>query len=263
MKLVISVNAEWDEQQAQAMNSVGYFDIPVDKWKWIPIDPVKFELIRNVLLKQHVSYVKQALFDKSDVANAKWLVLAGLSRFGYPQPEDTFDYLYDIYDMKNYCKGCGINKGEQTGSFRIKSDKQKFKMSQLYWTNDELFVKKEIFESFFKSKNILSRPVIINRSGKISDEIVQLDLTQCNWNSDFSYQPIEVCNTCNTNKYNFMPLDYFPAFPREPEKEIFHGRESFGSGAEAFRLIYLSQDICKYMIDEKIARWHQFYPVKF
>jgi hypothetical protein len=262
MKLIVSVRADWTMEQVNALQSFGIFDAKTERRSSINLEPVIFEQLKEVLISvPHTRCVKRAVFDKLDIANARWLVLAGLSEFGYPQPEDTFDYLYDVYDMKNYCEGCGINKGEQKGSFHIKSDKIKAKMSQLYWTNDQVFVKKEIYESFFKPKNILSRPVIIHRSGKISEEIVQLDLTQCDWQSDFSYQNIEVCKICNTTKYNFMPQDFFPAFPREPEIEMFHSVEHFGSGAAAFKLIYLSQDICRFMIDEKIARWHQFYPV--
>lgn len=260
MKVLHNVGHRWKADQVDALADRG-ITVVEDKFSWISLSAEQFELLRSVLQVHNAMYAVGADFERSDIFNARWLALTGLSEFGYPQPEDTFDFVDMVYDSSHSCKTCGVVSARQKNPFRIKSDKTKLKAFELEWVFDEIFVKKELHEELFTPLGIGSWPVIIHGTGRESENLVQLDLPECEWAFDMTGIEFEFCSECNRKKYRVRPMDFLPQLNGEPPNQIFKGKEFYGSGAQAAKRIYLSQEIMQEFVNRKIANWYQFYPL--
>jgi len=261
MKIVHSIGRRWEKDQVESLARFGIF-VKKDIFSYINLETVQFDLLKDVVMRSNRIYAFGADFDKTDLTSAEWLALTGLVTFGYPQPEDTFDFLDHVYDTSNSCKSCGIILGTQKNPFRIKSDKTKLQAFQLEWIGDEIFVTKELYEAVFLDLGIGSWPVIIHSTGTESKNVVQLDLPECTWDFDMTGMPFETCSNCGQKKFQVRPLDFLPSLNGRPPKGIFRGREFYGSGGKADKRIYISQKLRQEFLERKIAKWHQFYPLK-
>jgi hypothetical protein len=132
----------------------------------------------------------------------------------------------------------------------------------LEWIHDEIFVKRDVYDSVFQPLGVGSWPVLIHRSGEESKSIVQLDLPECDWDFDMSGMQFEVCAECGRKKYRVMPMDFLPPLNGQPPNQIFRGREYYGSGGQADKRIFLSQELRQILLAKKMARWYQFYPMR-
>jgi hypothetical protein len=260
MRLIHYVGKTWNSDEASFLKRFN-INVKEGKHSYIKPDVEVFEHIRERIMEPHLIHGVAADFTKEDLDNAEWVALRGLSPFGYPQPEETFDYIYDVYETSRYCEPCGIIDGPQENSFRIRSDRTKLLAFQLEWTYDEIFVERALYQDLFKGLGVGSRPAIIHRSGKESERFVQLDLEVYDRELEMNNFEFELCLVCHRKKYRRMLVDFLPPFPVSPTRAIFQGREFFGSGGSAFRLIYLTQELRRDLMDRKIARGHQFEPV--
>jgi hypothetical protein len=261
MKILHSVGKRWEKDQVESLSRFG-IEVKEDIFSYVSIERDQFELIKDIIMRPNRVYFVGADFDKADMEAADWLALTGLVAFGYPQPDGTFDFLDVVYDTSHHCKKCGVNRGRQKNPFRISSDKTKMPGFQLEWIHDEIFVKREVYDDIFLPLGIEFWPVLIHRSGQISEHVVQLDLPECDWDFDLSGTQFEICEECGKKKYQVTPMDFLPPLNGEPPNQIFHGREYYGSGGQADRRLFLSQELRQKLMMLKIARWHQFYPLR-
>ncbi|MBP6004773.1 MAG: hypothetical protein KA746_15185 [Pyrinomonadaceae bacterium] len=260
MKVVHDIGERWKPEQVKALETFG-ISVSEDVFSYVRVDSAQFELINEILMSYHPVHALGAEFDRIDLDRANWLGLTALAPFGYPQPQETFDFV-DVYDTLHRCLKCGMNRGGQKSPFRIKSDKTRFQAFQLGWIFDEIFVKRELYEEVFLPLGIKFLPVVIHRSGEMSELVVQLDLPMSSWLFDMSGMRFELCSQCGQKKYVVLPLDFLPPLKGEPPNQIFRGQEYFGSDASANRRIYLTQDLRQELLRRKIAKWFQFYPLE-
>lgn len=261
MRILHNIGERWEKNQVELLACLG-IRVEENVFSYLRVGSDQFELIEDIVMPNHPVYVVGANFDKGDLDQANWLALTGLAPFGYPQPDGTFEFLDVVYNTIDHCKKCGINRGPQKNPFRIKSDKTKRPAFQLEWIYDEIFVKRELYNDIFSPMGISYWPVLIHGSGKESVNFVQLDLRECDWDFDMSGMQFEVCAECGQKKYRVMPMDFLPSLNGQAPNHIFRGREYYGSGGQADRRIFLSQELRQKFLSLKITRWHQFYPLK-
>lgn len=261
MQVLHHIGASWDLPRVQLLGRYG-ITVTEGVFSYIKLDEETYQTVKDEIMSPHIMYAKLAEFTKKELDDAKWVALTGLRQVGYPQPEGTFDYLNDVYETSASCRVCGIIEGSQKSPFRIKTNNVKFDAFQLGWTFDEIFAKRELYDNLFSKFGIGFWSVLIHKTGKESEKIVQLRLTKCDWKLDMTGIGFEACPICKRKKYLRQLTDFLPPFPRKPEMEVFHGQEYFGSGGSAFHLIYMSQSIRQELIRRKIAKWYQFDPVR-
>ncbi|MDM7923542.1 MAG: hypothetical protein QUS14_14685, partial [Pyrinomonadaceae bacterium] len=258
MKIVHSIGKHWEKDQVESLASLG-FEVEEDVFSYISVEPEQFELIKEVVMRPNRIYSVGAVFDKADLNGAEWLALTALGGTAYPQPELSWE-VGMVYDVSDRCKKCGLNRGRQRHPFRIRSDKTRLQAFQLEWVYDEIFVQRPLYDEMFAPLGIGYWPVLIYRTGKESENVVQLDLPECDWSFDMTGLRTEDCTECGQRKCVVRPMDFLPPLNGEPPNQIFRGQEFFGSGAQAVKRIYLSQEIRQELLTREITRWHQYYP---
>lgn len=261
MKKIHHIGERWDAHQ---VNELAKFGIIVNEGVLsnIQIEQGLFEQVKDIILINKPIHVFGAEFDKHDLNSAEWLSQTPLRTFGYPQPDDSFDFLDSVYDQTGSCKACGIVPGFQKSPFRIKTDMTTYPGFSLGWVYDEIFVKIQIYQEIFEPLGIGYWPVLIHRTGAQSTNIVQLKLLECDWKFDMSGIPFETCTVCWRKKYQARPLDFLPSLLGEPPNQIFRGTEFYGSGGQADQRIYVSKSLRLELLRLKVAKWYQYYPLK-
>src|SRR5437868_14125543 len=109
-------------------------------------------------------------------------------------PDNDFEYMHITYDNSNYCEKCGIGL-LQKEPFRIK-EKPKWgnkKMFSLNWVFDELFVRKDFYDSLFKTIGIESEKVLLYKKDTIIEDTVQLITPKTEVSLDLEGYSFEVC----------------------------------------------------------------------
>jgi hypothetical protein len=259
MKVLYSIGKTWSRDDQEYLAAVGV-NVREEEFSYIQLEQDLYAKVAERVLLGDPIYAVGAKFDSEDLDNADFLAITGLTEFGYPQPDNSLAYLDLVYDQSILCKSCGIAK-RQINPFRINSDKTKLKAFQLTWVHDEIFVKKDFYEELFLPLGIGHKPVLIHRSGDVSGVIVQLDIPSAPWELDMSGVPFELCAVCGRKKYPVRPTDFLPKLSGKPVHKMFRGLEYHGSGAQAYRRIFISQAIRKQFLEERLAKAFQFYPV--
>jgi len=259
MKLIHRVYGTFNgsQQELLAEHNVA---VEVGTYTSVDLDDRIYRLVEPQIVNSVERHSKIASFEQSEVERAEWLAPRGLTKAGYPQPEETWGF-EDVYDLGSACSSCKLPFGLQEAPFRIRASSRSRPLSQLEWIYGELFASREFHETHLRPIGLGSRPVLIHRSGEVSEKVVQVEIPISEWNFDFSSMPTETCQKCGQRKFLAAPQDFFPRINGTPPNEIFAGPEPFGSGGLVFRHIYVSKRICRLLIDEKIAHWKQFYPL--
>jgi hypothetical protein len=227
-----------------------------------------WETVKKLIEKYGVWDVEKVTFSKEEKEQAEWSFMH-LASAGYPQPETNFEFLGHTYDVKNYCKHCGIGK-EQNNAFRLKKDPmaKNREFMALNWIADEVFVR-PVVKDVFQKENLkgidFSNPKLM-RTGQFINDLFQMkinfilkeglvndqmDSSICSKDNEGMKNPSQ--GYCGRTKYLFprrIPLTF--------KKELFKGapdlvksNEWFGSGKNASRLILVSKRARKIIEREK------------
>lgn len=241
MRIFYTIYNEWTKEQAKIL--AGY-NINVSlKFESFEVDEETFRRIEDYITKWNCSISYGSLYDKKDIDESELLVFAGVWDNGYPQPEEVNDYLKATYDLSNFCGFCGIG-AIQKAPFRIKKDPSwgTKKMFQLKWVYDEIFIKKEFYELFFKPKGIEYMPVVLHKSSLVSESTVQLIIKKVNQNSLLlKNHPHKKCKECGRIKYHPGNKGYLENFEKSihDSLKIFKSTEYFGDMGKAYNRVYL------------------------
>ncbi len=198
-----------------------------------------------------------ARFSEADLDAAKFLRIAG-NDSGYPQPESVSGYLAATYDLSDYCGHCGIGK-KQTAPFRLKGQPalRDNSILQLNWVPDEYFVTRATWEALFKPLGIGMRTVVVNRTGLEIASVVQLEIPHvCDLTVGDASS--EECSRCNRKKYSPSFRGFLPK-PIAPKTPIFKSAQSFGTGAQAFKLVIVTDALYRTIKQTGFTRV-EFYP---
>lgn len=182
-------------------------------------------------------------FTAAELMKARYLGIAPTWHHGYPEPANDFGYLNLTFDLKDYCKVCGVGK-KQIAPFRLKKAPAWGAKSilQLNWIFDEYFVTPTVWERIFAPIGVAARPVIFDKTGEEIDSIVQLTISSV---TDLEFDgAYEKCSCCGRNKFLPISKGFYPAIKIE-EKGIFKSSQYFGSGASAHQMVMVSNLLYK------------------
>lgn len=256
MKIKYTYSVNWTEEQVKLMKSLGIFVKPgldrldieggtlhdavypyMDKWGYIEGRAIG------------TSYTLQ------EIDNSSLLVFLPDWTNGYPQPDNTHEWLNSTYDLSAYCDKCGCGV-VQKQSFRLKKNPvwKNRKIFTLEWVYDELFLKKEIYDSLFRLLGFGYKPVLLHNSGEIIEDVVQLQIPITEIELDTSGLRFEICNKCEKIKYINQIEGFFPRFMNTlPQSQyLFRSREFYGSGAFAARWIFVTQELRQMLLSKDV-----------
>jgi len=189
------------------------------------------------------THIVYAEFTAKELGAANYLEIASKWHHGYPEPSDGNEYRELTYNLDEYCPKCGSGK-RQKAPFRFKKSPvwgQK-NILQLNWIFDEYFVKPEIWQAVFEPFGIGCRPVVLDKSGRELDSVVQLELTEQVELNNLDGAPFNTCDVCGRLKYLPLTGRFMPA-PAITNAAMFRSNQYFGSGASAWRMVIVSQEL--------------------
>jgi hypothetical protein len=156
--------------------------------------------------------------------------------------------------MSEFCHECGIGL-KQNNPIRIASNPvfKTNKLLSLHWIYDELFSEIEYYNTYIKPFGIGYRDVILHRSSKVSDKIIQLDIPTIDLDLDIQNIKSGICPVCKRKKYSAQFMGYFPAYDNTQNlPKIFKTKEYFGLGGHgADHWIVLSQELRQVLVESK------------
>ena len=231
-------------------------------------DPHWSELSRLLKLENN-TYLSETKFSKEELFKAEWLTMRSKWHYDYPQPEDHYTEM--TYSEENACSNCGMGLVQQD-CFQFKKTpkwgRRNFCMTN--WVYDEFFVSpkaKELLESSnLKGFSFLN---VSNKSGKeVLADIYQIQipfiLPEGIDTSSNCIENVSNCPVCEKRKYLSNERGQFKF-----KKDIFlnapdfvKSAEQFGSGLTASRLILISHDAYKFIIENKLDSSLVFEPVQ-
>jgi hypothetical protein len=204
--------------------------------------------IKALSAKYRACDIAATKFTASELDDAEFLSVEPTWHHGYPMPDDDRGFLSATFDLTNYCENCGIGK-KQAAPFRVKKlpvwgNKG---ILQLNWIFDEYFVKPEVWSDIFNHFGVENRPVVLHKTEEVASSVVQLDNQElANLNLDGF--PYEQCSYCARTKYLPVTRGFFPR-PVKATTHLFRSREYFGSGANAFQMVVISNLLYKKIRD--------------
>jgi hypothetical protein len=260
MKIVHRIGISPDNKQREVLKKIG-LEVPS------PDNPlvssVTFDLDESSREYQELKpYIKEwglfeavgTLFTEQEIDNAKLLMSKGVWANGYPMPESNFGYKKTTYSDKDHCSSCGIGL-IQKEPFRLKKAPNwgNKKMFSLNWVFDELFVRKDLYESVFKKYEIDCLPVLVNKKETVIEDTVQLVIPTTTSSLKLDGYEFHICAVCGRKRYNLIKKGFIPPFQRDtPSEALFKSNEYFGTGANARKYIFVSAELRKELQNQKV-----------
>ncbi|MEM9141348.1 MAG: hypothetical protein AAGA86_00080 [Bacteroidota bacterium] len=261
MRIFHQISGNWTNRQIEFLKK---FNISLN----LGVDKVILE--ENELYYELEPYFKKwgALdirypeFTMKELTESKLSAKSGSHEHGYPMPDMDFGYLNLTYDLSDYCESSGIGK-KQKDAFRLKNVPKagKKRMFGVGWIFDEYFVDIELYNELFKPLGIKSRPVLKYKKEEPFDTHVQLVLEETEETLDLKDNPIEKCEESGRWKYQPMPQGFYPQY-KNIIAPIFKSKEWFGTGAEARKRIFVTQELREKLIDMKIDKPQWYIPTQ-
>jgi hypothetical protein len=215
-------------------------------------DP-RWEKVCRLVKQSGALDIRATTFSSAELKSAQYLAMLPAWHQGYPEPEDDFGYLHATYDLKEYCKTCGMG-ARQVAPFRMKKPPQWGRKSilQLNWVFDEYFAKADVWESVFRPLGIKCRSVVLHKTSAVIDSVVQLDVTDVN-GLEMRDQPYVECVSCHRNKFDPRVVGFFPPLQQATDSNIFKSTQYFDSEANAYRQVLCSSALYKEINDARVA----------
>ena len=231
-------------------------------------DPHWSELSRLLKLENN-TYLSETKFSKEELFKAEWLTMRSKWHYDYPQPEDHYTEM--TYSEENACSNCGMGL-VQKDSFRLKRTpkwgRRNFCMTN--WVYDELFASPKAKELLDLSDlNGFTFLNVLNKSGReVLADIYQMQIPYIMpegiETSSNCIEKVSNCPACGRKKFLSNERGQF-IFKKEAlldAPDFGKSAEQFGSGLTASRLILISHDAYKFIIENKLDSSLVFEPVQ-
>jgi len=260
MKKMIHFASDWNEGQKEVLNKYGI--TPKEGFSAIQIDYDLYLKLELYFKNWDISGIPYPEFTKEELKKSLLSAKNGGHEFGYPMPAMNFGYKNLTYDLTNYCHSCGIGL-KQKDAFRLKNvpPEGKKRIFSIGWVFDELFVDKKLYEEVFKPLDIQCREVLQFKKDIPFENTVQLILQETEEQLDLPDNPIEKCTTCGRTKYQPMPQDFYPMY-KNVIAPIFKSSDYFGSGASAYKRIFITKELRETIIKLKVEKEDWYFPTK-
>lgn len=261
MRIMYHVVNDWNDAQIKIMNEFGVY--PTKGYNAIQIEKEIYLKIKNYINdwtgSEGVCYPE---FTKKEISESLLSVKSGRHENGYPMPDLDGGYKELTYDLTDYCPNCGMGF-KQKDAFRLKNVPPigKKQIFGLGWVFDELFIEKSVYEEIFKPLGVKSREVLKYKQDIPFENTVQLVLDETQEKLNLEGYPTENCSVCKRYKYLAMPQGFYPMH-KNIIAPIFKSSEYFGSGALAFKKIFVSKELREKLIAKKIDKDYWYIPAK-
>lgn len=255
MKIIHIIYNEWTKGQVKKLLSYGIkVEEGYDRFD-IEEGDLYFSL-KHLFAKWAVAESFGTIYNSKDVNESKLLVYVSTWVNGYPQPAETDEYLELTYDLTDYCNVCGIG-AKQDAPFRIKKQPKwgNKKLFELEWIFDEIFVRRDVYESVFMPLGIEAIPVLLYKKDTEIDDTVQLKIPKIDIANRLALenQPYSICENCGRKKYIHKIKGYVPGFTSDiGSLQIFKCNEVFGEQLLAHNKIFITSDLLKNLHSHKI-----------
>ena len=195
-------------------------------------------------------------FSKEDIRNSDLYAFIGVWENGYPQPEGIEEYQNATYDTSKCCKECGTGL-IQDRPFRLKRNVNWGNkiMFELGWVYDEIFMKKNVFDNYFKNQfSLKCRNVVIHKTSKIVKDVVQIEIPTINQNMKMKNYEFKICKTCNRKIYTPQIKGFIPNFDGGTgDYQIFRSIEFFGEiGGNPNQRIFITKKFYQTLVEHKL-----------
>lgn len=232
-----------------------------DEWK---------DELYQFLQKEEIPSDVECIYSRKEVEQSTWFAIRSKYRWGYPQPEEFFNYKNSTYDSKNYCDicGCGLKQKEE---FRInkypKWGKRNFLM--LNWVQDELFISNTVKDILVNAgiKGCRIFDVINYRTNKPIEDIKQIYVEEILQpglsNEKQSIKEVLRCKKCGSVKYIYSGkgFTYKKEIFESLNTDIVKTAEMFGDGHMCARLILVSSNLRRHLILNSLDKDLVFQPI--
>lgn len=254
MKNLHEIFLNWDHNQVKILRQfgieaeLGYYSF------WLEENETYWQL-KPYFEKWEVEETVISKFSEEEEENANRLILLSPWANGYPMNDLDNGYQHTTYDNTEYCNTCGMGL-LQKEPFRLKNAPKwggKKKIFSLNWVYDELFARKDFYETFFKPIGIKSEKVLLYKNDTVIEDTVQLIIPDTGIALNLEDYPVEICKDCNRKRYDLINKGFFPSFKEHVgDMQIFKSKEWFGTGANARRYIFVSQGLRRQFVKSKI-----------
>ena len=233
-------------------------------------DP-RWKTVEQLLKAEKNSFRSETKFTKPELLNAEWLTLRSQWYYDYPQPENGYTNI--TYTDEYRCNHSDCNIGRvQKDCFRFKRTpkwgRRNFCMTN--WVYDELFVSskaKEMLDSSgLKGFDYLE---VKNKSGKETlNDVYQMKISfvipEAIIDSSGYIREIFDCPLCGKQKFLLSGRGQLVLNRKalEGALDFVKSAEYFGSGGIASKLIFVSQDVYRFITENKLDSSLVFEPVK-
>lgn len=260
MKKMIHLASDWNDGQIKVLNEFGVF--PKEGFSAIQIEYNLYLKLESHFKNWDISGIPYPEFSKQELKNSTLSAKKTTATHGYPMPDMDFGYLDLTYDLTNYCSNCGIGL-KQKDAFRVKNvpPQGKKRMFSLGWVFDELFVDRQLYDDVFKPLGIKSREVLVYKKEIPIENTVQLVLEETSEKLDIFDNPVEKCSSCGRVKYQPMPQSFYPKY-NDIIAPIFKSADYFGSGASAYKRIFITKELREKLVNLKIEREDWYVPTE-
>lgn len=255
MKQLYNIFSNWDKSQASMLSQhgikvdLGYYSF------WIE-DEDLYGKLKPFFDKWGVMETVVSKFTKEEESNAKRLILLSPWANGYPMPDGDAGYKKTTYNDSKYCSTCGIGL-IQKEPFRLRKAPNwsgHKKVFSLNWVYDELFAKKDFYESLLKPLGIGSEKVLLHKKDTVIEDTVQLIIPKTEAALRLEAYPFQICKECNRKRFNLINDGFFPSFEEDVgDLQLFKSSEWFGTGANARKYIFVSQQLRREFLKNKIS----------
>lgn len=217
-------------------------------------DPI-WESLENILRSEGYSGgFTYTTFDQKEILSAEWLrVLA--NEIAYPEPNS---YPAKPNNMVDVCpnKHCRCH-AQQISPYIIRREPKigNSTFAGLHWTVC-LLISTTAIESFISQGFLGHRllPVLVgNKSRKESLVVKQIVTTNETSGGLIEVRPNKssICNICNTYKHNYISVGmmHYQKVALPKNLDFVMTKEWFGDGAFAFRELFITQRVVRWIID--------------
>jgi hypothetical protein len=254
MKIMYRFCNKIDEHRQEIYKKIG-IHLEINKCSCFVLaesDP-KFEKVMALPEEMRCVSFVSTKFSKIDLNNARHIRIGTDWHHGYPQPEDDFKYINQVYEITRFCWTCG-QKRIQTNPFQMKKEPKwgKKHILQMYWIFGNLFVKPEIWEQVFKPFGVGAREVLHYKKNTPLETVVQLIIPELNIHHKLDGCEKETCPVCKRDKYSPICRGFIPSLNAIPNAPIFKTADYFGYGLEAYNLILVNQELYQCIVKHKL-----------
>lgn len=213
----------------------------------------EWPIVKHIIDKHNLIDSVETTFTKKELLESQYLRMLPSWHSGYPQPEDDFRYLDEVYDLSNFCEACGVGK-KQKAEFKMVKEPcwGKKAILQLNWVFDEYFVRSDVWDNVFRPLGIGKLDVLNSRTGDTLGSVVQLKIVN-SVELDMQDCPYQLCDKCTRKRYFATGRGWSPSPAIPSTSHLLRSTQFFGDPGVAHNHILISNTLYRSILDARLT----------